>query len=507
MSCLRRQKGAKINGKVFARFVRVLLVVLVLGVWTGESFVHAETASAKWVKRYDGALHLTDSMNAEYSALFLALFPFLDPNFRLMAADPSGNIFVTGTTMTSNQYDIVTMKFQRTAGTDDGKIAWKNIYDRGVMVNEFPAGITMDTEGNVYVTGISGTDDVTSDVVTFKVNGATGKIIWKQVYDGPGKYLDGPTGIAVDKNKNVYVCGFTASQDPVTKIPKYNYLTLKYNSAGIFQWAKCYDGPNNKWDMATAIAVDNSGYVYVTGASTAAVSLKSGVDIVTIKYSPAGSSIWTKIYDGPAHYFDVGRAIAVDSVNKRIFVTGESSIDAVQAMVTLQYDDVKTNTSPVWATHYKDPKGDFFSWGKALVLDAKGKPYAVGDVDNANGNDYLTIKYNPTTGKQIWAKNYNGPNTDSNDTVGSIAVDSLGNVVVTGTSTGKAGNQDVATVKYSSADGARNWAVRYNNAAVPDYDGGVAVAVYKDKTVYVAAESEGKSTDTDIALIRYNLGD
>jgi hypothetical protein len=86
---------------------------------------------------------------------------------------------------------------------------------------------------------------------------------WVARYDGPGNYDDEATAVAVDGSGNVYVAGF--SFDPNTD---YDYTTIKYNSAGQQQWIARYDGPINYTDKATAIAVDASGNVYVTGASS-----------------------------------------------------------------------------------------------------------------------------------------------------------------------------------------------------------------------------------------------
>jgi hypothetical protein len=66
---------------------------------------------------------------------------------------------------------------------------------------------------------------------------------------------------------------------------------------------------------------------------------------------------------------------------------------------------------------------------------------------------------------------------------------------------GTAGNEDFATVKYAATNGAKLWAVRYNNGDTKDYDGAVGVAVF-NTIVYVAGESMGKTTDLDLAVIR-----
>ena len=68
--------------------------------------------------------------------------------------------------------------------------------------------------------------------------------------------------IALDGAGNVYVTGRWPNGYP-------DYGTIKYNSAGQQQWVARYNGPpGNGPDVATAIALDDSGNVYVTGSSS-----------------------------------------------------------------------------------------------------------------------------------------------------------------------------------------------------------------------------------------------
>jgi len=99
-----------------------------------------------------------------------------------------------------------------------------------------------------------------------------------------------------------------------------DYATIKYYPNGDTAWVRRYNGPGDSTDYAYDMAVDDSGNVYVTGESYGSGTDK---DYATIKYYPNGDTAWVKRYNGPGDDDDAASAIAVDG-SGNVYVTGES---------------------------------------------------------------------------------------------------------------------------------------------------------------------------------------
>jgi hypothetical protein len=86
--------------------------------------------------------------------------------------------------------------------------------------------------------------------------------------------------MVVDASGNVYVTG-SSLDEAVT----FDYATIKHDSTGQEQWVGRYNGLGNDTDVATTIAVDASGNVYVTGVRAGS---GTNTDYGTIKYNSFG---------------------------------------------------------------------------------------------------------------------------------------------------------------------------------------------------------------------------
>ena len=92
--------------------------------------------------------------------------------------------------------------------------------------------------------------------------------------------------------------------------------------------------------------------------------------------------------------------------------------------------------------------GNDFDFGNAIAVDTLGNVYVTGGVgyDFLMDSDYATIKYD-SDGNQVWVSIYNGTGNDY-DEASSIVLDSSRNIYVTGGSYGNGTWNDYTTLKY-----------------------------------------------------------
>jgi len=292
---------------------------------------------------------------------------------------------------------------------------------------------------------------------------------------------------------NSYVCGYSNGWDT-----KKDYVTIKYSHTTQSWVARYNNATVNKDDMAYAITLDkNDGSVYVTGESDGGISK---MDIATVKYNAAGDLQWVARWNNTAFKGnDAGYAIALNPTGTAVFVAGETFNGNTNRSdyVTLAYD--AQTGAKLWEAMYngsgrKDDKA------YAIAVGADGNPIVTGESDGGTRKaDYATIMYDGTTGAQLWVQRYDGP-VSKRDYAFAVKTDGLGNVYVTGASEGS-GRFDYATIKYSAA-GELQWERRYDGAGKNDF--GYDLALDSSGNVYVTGASQGLRSQLDYATIKYD---
>jgi hypothetical protein len=311
---------------------------------------------------------------------------------------------------------------------------------------------------------------------------------WVRTYNGPGDTADYVRALAIDDSGNVYVTGTSVGSGT-----DWDYVTIKYHPDGDTAWLRRYNGPGDVPDRASDIAVDGLGDVYVTGYSYDSVT---HYDYTTLKYYPNGDTAWIRRYNGPGDHADVAFDMAVDD-SGTVYVTGYcSGSGTAYDYATIKY---YPNGDTAWVRRYNGP-ADSTDRAGAIAVDGSGNVYVTGySYGSGTDLDYATVKYDHN-GNELWVRRYNGP-ADSSDGASDIAVDGSGNAYVTGSSYDGMTNYDCTTIKYYS-NGDTAWVRRYNGPA-DSSDRATALAVDSSGNVYVAGYSWSSGTYYDFATIKY----
>ncbi len=352
-----------------------------------------------------------------------------DDEPQALAVDGSGNVYVTGYSFGSGSgSDYATIKY-----SSAGVPLWTNLFNGAGNGHDGAQSLAVDGGGNVYVTGNSAGGASLNDYATIKYTSA-GAPLWTNLFNGAGNGDDTPTALAVDGGGNVYVTGYSFGSGSGS-----DYATIKYSSAGVPLWTNLFNGAGNRDDGAQSLAVDGSGNVYVTGFSWNGTSF----DYATIKYSSAGAPLWTNLFNGAGNGDDGAQSLGVDG-SGNVYVTGFSDGGASSYnYATIKYSSAGT---ALW-TNLFNGAGNADDEARSLALDGTGNVYVTGYSDGGASVNYATIKYS-STGLPLWTNLFNAAGT-SVAQAQSLAVDGSGNVCVTGYSWSGA-SYDYATIKYSA---------------------------------------------------------
>ncbi|MFI5252821.1 MAG: T9SS type A sorting domain-containing protein [Bacteroidota bacterium] len=364
----------------------------------------------------------------------------------------------------------------------DGVLLW--VASFGCNDTAKSKAIAIDTMDNVYVAAAIDSGG-SYNYLTMKYS--TGGVLkWAQMYDGPGHGEDQPTAIAVDDSMHVFVTGYSMGVGT-----GFDYATLKYDTAGNLKWEKRYNGRLGGDDRATGIALYSHTSVYVTGAAT-----DTSLDFVTLKYNAAtGDSIWMVQYNGPSNGKDIPTAIIAHS-STDIYVTGSSE----GVFTGTDYATMRINSSGVvqWVSRYNGTaSGD----DNPVALAYGSKIYVTGrSLQIGTFYDMVTVGLNISNGNVDWVSSYNG--TANEDDYPTAIYPSGSYFYVLGSSTDAGVGLDYALIKYRGSNGQVQWSVTYNGPG--NGDDITSALGYFNGSFYVTGSSLGGKTGQDFLTIKYS---
>jgi uncharacterized protein (TIGR03437 family) len=406
-----------------------------------------------------------------------------------MAVDSEGAVYVTGQTVSLDfptkgvnhtpfqgavSYGFIS-KFK--PGGED--LVYSTII--GGSSNTTPYAITVDDEGNAYVTGRTGarnfplanavqsTQPGLNIGFVLKLNPAGDKLLFS-TYHG-GERNDTFNAIAIDANKNIYVTGQTTS----TTFPLVNAWQSQLGGSSQDAFVAKYQAPNYRLAYSSyfggtgveeghAIKVDSVGSAYIAGATRSPNMATPGAyqtrygsteDAFIAKIHPNGEGVAFYTYLG-GNGDDIGHAIALDA-NGDIWVAGSTvntsfptTENALQRTLNGNSDaffaKLNNNGSALLYSTYYGGSGrtgsTYNESANAIAIDREGAILIAGvtraqdfpgvrplQAYGGGDTDAFLIKYNPTTNTVDFSSPFGG---SSNENANALAVDRTGAVYFSG---------------------------------------------------------------------------
>jgi hypothetical protein len=422
------------------------------------------TVALQWESFYDSPFHGADTAIG-------------------VAIDNDDNIIVTGSieSIPGNIYsaDIATVKYNPA-----GETLWARHGMFHLRFPSWPEAITTDNANDIYVVGIAGGADTAEAMVTIKYR-PNGDTAWARWF--PDWWYSYGRRVAVDAQRNVYAAGTT--RRPTGPGDTLDFLLVKYDSSGNRLWTRYVGGPPvTGCDILKAMTTDKDGNVILTGSTPDAVQ-PARRDFLTVKFNPAGDTVWSRTFDDGEHQDDYPAAVTTDAAGN-IYVCGASYHNTSY----WDYEIVKYSPAgdTLFTVSYNNDVTDGNDIPCAIAVDQHQSIYVTGTINDTLGGDpsdsasFATVKFGPAGGLPAWVRKYRGVQSQWESYATALKLDRYGNVYVTGCSDNYlTGNLQQATVEYD-AQGDLKWAEQIGGAENDAH--ARALALDSKGNVYVAGD-------------------
>jgi hypothetical protein len=387
-----------------------------------------------------------------------------------VATDSSGNVYVTGSTTggldgntLTGTYDFFVTKYN----SSGVKLFTKQMgITSSVTVG---TAVATDANGNVYIAGYTtgGLDGNTKmgsthDLFVTKYDSSGVKQFTRQLGAAGAKTVG--IGLVIDVSGNFYIGGYTTGGlDGNVLTGTIDFFLTKYNSDGVKQFTRQL-GTAGQETRGYGVATDVSGNVFIAGYTEGSLdgnTLTGTDDFFVTKYNSNGVKQFTRQL-GAVSAATVATAVATDD-SGNVFVVGYTTggLDGNTLTGTYDFFVTKFNSSGVKQFTRQLGAAGGATFGNEITIDASGNIYIGGATGGSlDGNvqmgtdDFFFTKFDNSGVKQYTRQlGVTGRETDSNG----IAIDVNGNIYIAGSTGGGldgntlTGTYDFFVTKFNSS--------------------------------------------------------
>lgn len=348
-----------------------------------------------------------------------------------VAANDLGDVFVAGTTRGSmgaanaGRADVFLTRLD-----EQGNPAWIRQFE--TAETELCLDVAADQSGNVYVTGFTnGSLWSTSfggyDAFLAKYN-SSGTLLWGRQFGGEG--TDNGISVAVDPRGDVFVAGSTVDDLFGEGRGGVDGFIARFDPLGTLKGSSQFgtSGP----DFPAAVAVDAEGNCYISGGTTGSLGGPNAGsrDAYLMSYSPTFDLRWTVQYG--SSLYDSGRGVAADRLGNA-YVTSHPGGESPNPYGSLREYD--TSGALQWCRDVDTSAVDFLV---DVAVDDRGNAWVAGmtegdlGANNAGGRDTF-VRLFDSAGAELWTRQFG---TGEDDTPEAVCFDRQGSVYVAGQTAG-----------------------------------------------------------------------
>jgi ankyrin repeat protein len=370
--------------------------------------------------------------------------------------------------------------------------------------------VATDGAGNVLLGGGSGGKDAFVTRLS-----AEGERLYTTSLTASGSIA--VNGVAGDSAGNAYVAGAFTGQLMVGSVPlagrgRSDIFVARLDPAGNVLWAKAFGG--SSYEAARALAVDESGNVYLTGTYQRDLDFggpaldNSGIyDIFLAELDSSGNHVFSKGFGAGGGTETTGVALAVDPSGVCLAGNIDGTINLGGGL--LRAADGKSIVVARFSREGKYLRGSMFG-GRgdahvgAIAVDSAGGVMVTGGfsgamrvgastLESAGGSDIMLLRLDPSLAP-VWGKRFGGTGYDEGR---GLAVDRAGGIYLAasvedqidlGSPAVGRGKADALVARLDST-GAMQWARRYGSTGA---DGASAVALDRFQNVIFTGAFTGE---------------